>query len=180
MGVRPFAVFQETCRGTLKPGCERIEHHHLDEIVALQKGWSASRDLLAARLHEGQIGVLLRVKGRIVSLVWCDLGRLSNPMCARQLRAHEAYSYELFTVDSARGRGYAPIVKGHLLGELASMGRTNCLSVVDLSNRPSLRCKEKMKASRSSIGLHFRAGAHRRTVWWDGPEFVHAARALQA
>jgi GNAT superfamily N-acetyltransferase len=63
-----------------------------------------------------------------------------------RLQANEAYIFDTYTVEKARGKGLASHLRPHLYEELANLGRDRIYSITVLFNRPASRLKAKLGA----------------------------------
>jgi GNAT superfamily N-acetyltransferase len=102
---------------------------------------------LQKRLRDGHLCLGIRQEGEIVGFTWADLEAVrfeDYPLF--RLQANEAYLFDAYTVEAARGSGLAPHMRYRLYEELAKLGRNRCYSITVLFNKPASRFKAKLGA----------------------------------
>jgi GNAT superfamily N-acetyltransferase len=120
-----------------------------DEMAALAAipGRQPTEANLRQRLQEGKLCLGLCQQGAPVAFTWCDLEACcfeGYPLF--QLRVNEAYLFDAYTRETARGNGLAPVMRYRLYKELARLGKTRCYSLTVLFNAPAARFKAKLGA----------------------------------
>ncbi len=141
----------------------------LSALTAREYGYdTAARAFGFERLRAGDRLVLGESAGRVVFYAWVmfgqmDLGRGQYapipPGCA--------YTYKLYTVPAARGRGICPAYYAYLKRELRALGYSRVIAWVEAGNR-------------SSIRAHVRSGFHRAGCIWHIRLFFRSYPILRA
>lgn len=116
-------------------------------ILATLPGRLPSQSDLQRRLQEGKRCLGVWQRETLLAFTWCDL----NVCCFEEyplfrLQANEAYLFDAYTLETARGSGIAPFMRQHMYEELAKLGRDTCFSVTVLFNIPAARFKAKLGA----------------------------------
>ena len=120
-----------------------------DDMPALATipGRLPTEDDLQQRLREGKRCLGIRHQGAPVVFIWCDIdtcGFEEYPLF--RLQANEAYLFDAYTVETARGGGLAPFMRYRLYEELARLGRERYYSITVFFNTPAARFKAKLGA----------------------------------
>jgi GNAT superfamily N-acetyltransferase len=112
-----------------------------------------SEDDLLARLARGQLCFGLKYRGQIAAFTWCELDECSFRWHNVPLNDHEAYLFDMNTMESFRGKGLAPYLRYRVYGALKEMGRDTFYSVTYRFNAPAIRFKQKLGAKFLWLGV---------------------------
>jgi|SRR5581483_2980419 len=128
---------------------------------------------LRQRLREGKRCLGILRQGLLVAFTWCDLDTCcfeTIPVFA--LKGNEAYLFDAYTRETARGGGLAPFMRYRLYEELAKLGRDRCYSITVLFNAPAARFKAKLGAR--VVELHLLIELFRRwRIRWVLHRYQH-------
>jgi len=172
LGVRiePFHVVVEGLAFGRPPSVESLMDNYevkfltADDMPALATipGRLPAEDDLQQRLREGKRCLGIMHQETPVAFTWCDIDAChfeEYPLF--RLQANEAYLFDAYTVETARGGGLAPFMRYRLYEELARLGRERCYSITVLFNTPAARFKAKLGAR--IIELHVMIELFK---WW--------------
>lgn len=102
--------------------------------------------------------------GRLAGYTWTSQNDVTVPDSGGaplfELRANEAYLFDMFINPQFRGARLAPLLRAHLLHELGKEGKTQCFSITLAFNRSSRRFKARLEATEVELRLylHLRVG----------------------
>ncbi|MCP5007387.1 MAG: hypothetical protein GY941_26130 [Planctomycetes bacterium] len=117
-----------------------------EEMKFLDQLPQYSEDMLLSRLKNGKICFGVKYRGQVASFMWIDFDSCIYFRNKLLLNSHEAYLFEMVTLESFRGKNIAPNLRYQAYKELKAIGRNTFYSVSELFNSPSIRFKEKLKA----------------------------------
>jgi L-amino acid N-acyltransferase YncA len=98
---------------------------------------------LRRRLQEGQRCFAVLVAGAPCGYLWVEPGPRSGSAHTPELRADQAYLYNVRTMRNLRGKGLVPHLYSVVCSRLAQEGVTEAIIWVDAGNRPSIRAAER-------------------------------------
>lgn len=98
------------------------------------------------KLQEGCLCFGVKYDNEYVGWTWIKLDEGGFEGKSVPLESHEAYLYDIFTIDQFRGRNIAPHLRERTYEVLKSMGKNKFYSASDLLNEPALRFKRKLRA----------------------------------
>lgn len=114
------------------------------KIVAFNSGLPEERPLYL--LKTGQKCVGLRHNGKITAFLWINLKEIEFGSLKMPLKSNEAYLWDMYTIDSYRGKNLAPFLRFKTYEILKKMGREVLYSVSVCFNKPTIKCKKKLNA----------------------------------
>ena len=97
---------------------------------------------LRRRLQEGQRCFAVLMAGAPCGYLWVEPGPRAGSSHTPELRADQAYLYNVRTVPNARGKGLVPHLYSVVCSRLAQEGIAEAMIWVDAGNRRSIRAAE--------------------------------------
>lgn len=133
-----------------------LTEQDMPEVAAIP-GRQLTEEYFQKLLKDGKRCLGIFREGKIVAFTWFDLqnAHIGNG-AVFGLKEDEAYLFDAFTAESARGSGLAPYVRYRTYEELAKLGRRRCYSLTSVLNAPSTRFKARLGAR--ILELHFLIG----------------------
>lgn len=165
--VFPYLLTTEASTEANRPGGNTHEVRWLApadaaEIVRISLRHTTA-DGIVERLAQARcLGIFC--EGRLAGYTWVTLGNVRVPDSGGvplfELRADEAYLFDMFIGPEFRGARLAPLLRAHLLQALLNEGRAHCYSITLAFNRSSRRFKTRLGAREVElrIYLHLRLG----------------------
>lgn len=130
--------------GLLEPGDMKM-------IGTVQKGLSDEK--LTKLLEEGAKCIAIKDKGEIVAFTWISFDEVLFYSTVMKLKNDEAYLWNMYTIESHRGKNLAPYLRYKSYEILKDLGRVRLYSASDFFNSPAVRFKEKLNAKKLKLIL---------------------------
>jgi GNAT superfamily N-acetyltransferase len=132
---------------------EATDDDKLETLAEIEE-WGKPKAHLLRRLAEGQHCYVAQHQSQIVACCWWLDGEFKDPTLDREfkLAANEVYMHSVFTAPAFRGKGilsYLDVQAGR--DATRTQGKTRSLSLVEVTNKASLR--SSAKGGRIRIGL---------------------------
>jgi GNAT superfamily N-acetyltransferase len=151
----PYYLFQEGINSTEMPKIKGIISDYSFEFLGPEdmkiigtntSGYSEEK--LLGFLKAGGKCLGMKYKGRIAAFMWINFNEINYKSISIPLRSNEAYLWNMFTIESHRGKNLASYLRYKGYEILKEMGRDKVYSVSELFNSPALKFKKKLKNTR--------------------------------
>jgi len=170
--ISPFYLVQEGVDEIKKPEINGNPEEYAFDFSDITdfEGWEelieemkAKKEIFLKRLEEGKKCIRVKHKNKIVAYTWYDLEecRFTKPLF--KLSKEEAYLFDMYTLNSYRGRNIAPCLRYQSYEILNSMGRTTLFSISELLNVSAVKFKRKLNAR--FLSLYLNIGLFKKKSW---------------
>ncbi len=156
----PFYLFLEGADFSIIPEIKEkdlvytvglLEPEDMKMIGNVQKGLSDEK--LTTLLEEGAKCIAIKDKGEIVAFTWISFDEVLLHSTVMKLKNDEAYLWNMYTIESHRGKNLAPYLRYKSYEILKDLGRVRLYSASDFFNSPAVRFKEKLNAKKLKLIL---------------------------
>jgi L-amino acid N-acyltransferase YncA len=135
-------------RDDARPPCQaRVEAEVVEldvsQLPRVDRMMYHPTESLRRRLQEGQRCFAVLVAGTPCGYLWVKPGPRAGSAHTPELRADQAYLYNVRTMRNMRGKGLVPHLYSVVCSRLAQEGITEAVIWVDAGNRPSIRAAER-------------------------------------
>ena len=121
-----------------------------DDVMSIsrlsERDGYVDRQYVIDNFQRGDTCVGIKYKGEIAAFTWFSVDATRTQLYSCKLTANEAFLYDMYVLQSFRGKNLAPILRYKNYEALKTMGRDTFYSVTLISNAASLRFKWKLKA----------------------------------
>jgi hypothetical protein len=159
----PYYWFQEGIHGTSIPDVKGIISDYSVEFLAPAdmkligtntSGYSEGK--LLALLKAGEKCLGIKYKDEIAAYMWINLNEFEYKSTLTHFKSNEAYLWNMFTMESYRGKNLAPYLRYKSYEILHEMGRDKLYSISEYFNSPAIKFKQKLNAKILKLMLYIR------------------------
>jgi len=157
----PFYIFNEDVKAGMSANTlslpKNFEFCHLTdqdmpELELLPMRTRKAGSLLKL-MEDGNRCLAIRIHGQIAAFSWFNTHECNFSGAQFPLGASEAYLFDTYTSPDFRGQNLAPLVRQEIYKVLYALGISKALSVSECFNRPAIRFKSKLGATKKSLLL---------------------------
>ena len=159
----PFYWFREGINGTTMPDVKgnisdySVEFLGPGDMKLIETITSVyPEEKLLAFLKAGQKCLGIKYKNEIAAYMWINLNKLEYKSILIHFESNEAYLWNMFTMESYRGKNLAPYLRYKSYEMLHEMGRDKLYSISEYFNSPAIKFKQKLNAKILKLMLHIR------------------------
>jgi len=170
-GIRIYYLIQEGANPVSLPGFKgNIEEFTFDfidpadlETVEENNEFKGKKDDFQKKLDNGYKCFCAKHQGQIVAYSWFDFEecRFIDPLF--KLNKSEAYLFDLYTLESYRGKNIAPYLRSEGYKALNGMGKDTFYSISECFNAPAVKFKNKLNAK--FLGTYLLIDLFRKWKW---------------
>jgi len=161
--ITPYYIFLEGCNLTNPPeiksnpgdySVKLLRSEDMKILSEIDPGFSES-DLIN-QLDNGQKCIGVKYKGDIIAYMWMNFYRLNYKATDIKLSYNEAYLWNMYTMESHRGKNIAPFIRYKSYELLKEMGKNVIYSISDSFNSPAIKFKKKLNAEKIKLILYIK------------------------
>jgi len=131
-----------------------LEPDDMKEIAKSNTGYSEAEFLVF--LEAGERCLAMVNGDKIATFMWISLNKCNFKSITIPMKSKEAYLWNMFTVESFRGKNIAPYLRYKSYEILREMGRNTLYSISLYFNSPAIKFKQKLNAKFVKLGLYLR------------------------
>jgi len=161
--VVPYYWFLEGANSVKAPGIKGniadyvfnfLGPDDMKEIAKSDAGYSEAEYLAFLEAGEKCLGIINGDK--IAAFMWISLNECKFRSITIPMKSNEAYLWNMFTMESFRGKNLAPYLRFKSYEILREMGRDTLYSISLYFNSPAIKFKQKLNARFVKLGLFIR------------------------
>lgn len=155
LGINPYYLVQEGVDEVGQPefrgNPEEYTFEFLDpaKIEELNEILGESREgkpVFLRRMEQGKKCICLKHNGHVIACMWFELEECRYFKPLFKLGKNEAYLFDMYTLNSYRGRNIAPYLRYKSYEILREMGRDTLYSISEYFNSSAVKFKKKLNA----------------------------------
>ena len=169
LGIRinPYIIYREgsssiTENTPLEPSVERVTLENFERLISgCAFEAQVSLDGWKKKLQEGQLGLVMRLRGELVGYTWANLKYCFHYGRRTELGPKQAYLRDTYISKRFRGQGMAVLIRQAMYRELLRRERTEFFSVSEFLNTPAKNFKSHLGAMPLELRLSLKFFGHR-------------------
>jgi len=172
-GIRiyPYYVVQEGADAVDLPefkgyiGDYTFDYLELSELETLEENdeFKDKKSGFQRRLDKGHKCFCAKYRGQVVAYTWFDFKQCQFLDPLFTLRENEACLFDMYTLESHRGKNIAPYLRYRSYEALRKMGKDTFYSVTESLNAPAVKFKKKLNAK--LLGHYLMIDLFRKWKW---------------